>query len=82
MPSEDQRKDQNIWNVVALLIYAATCCACMGLIAIYGTTPFDGLRFFDLAIIGLATFRLIHLLTFDKVFDGCEPLSWIAREAG
>jgi hypothetical protein len=69
MTADQQASEQHVWSVLALLIYAAACFACIGLLAEYGDTAVAALHIFDLAIIGLATFRLIHLMTFDKIFD-------------
>jgi hypothetical protein len=61
--------EQHFWNGVALLIFAALFALCIGIVAAYGVTDLAGLGPFDLAVMGLATFRLLHLLTFDKIFD-------------
>lgn len=61
--------EQNFWNGVAMLVFVGLCAACIWLVAAAGTLDPASLGFFDLAVMGLATFRLVHLLTFDKIFD-------------
>ena len=45
------------------------CALSVVLVARYGATEPEDLEFLDLAFMGLATFRLVHLLTYDKIFD-------------
>jgi Protein of unknown function (DUF1360) len=40
-----------------------------GVILSYGRFDFEGLGFFDLVVLGLATFRVIHLITYDRILD-------------
>lgn len=69
MPVGDTLDEQHFWSTVALLIYAAAFAACIGIIIRVGDLDVTSLGFFDLAVLGLASFRLVHLLTFDKIFD-------------
>lgn len=62
-------EEQTFWNVVALLVFIALCGVAAWLLARYGTVTPASFGFLDLALLGLATFRLIHLLTYDKIFD-------------
>lgn len=68
--SGDVPKDQKLWNVVFMIVFFAL----LG-ISFWGLT--DGLDRFrwlylmtagDIIIISLATFRVIRLVTFDKIF--------------
>lgn len=63
------QKEQRFWNVVALTFFICLCVLSVGLISRFATTEPANLGFFDLTLLGLATFRLIHLLTYDKIFD-------------
>ncbi len=62
-------EEQHFWNGIALIVFAALCALSVWLIARYG--DFDPARvgFLDLTLLGLAAFRLVHLLTYDKIFD-------------
>jgi hypothetical protein len=63
------QEEQTFWNGVALLLFVALCGVAAWLIARYGTVAPASFSFLDLALLGLATFRLIHLMTYDKIFD-------------
>jgi hypothetical protein len=63
------QEEQTFWNGVALLVFVALCGIAVWLIARYGTVAPASFGFLDLALLGLATFRLIHLMTYDKIFD-------------
>jgi hypothetical protein len=69
MDKKIPREDEKFWNGVALLGFVALFSLCGAIIAAYGVTDFASIGPFDLAVMGLATFRLLHLLTFDKIFD-------------
>ena len=63
------QKEQRFWNAVALVFFMCLCALSVMLISLYATTGPTDLGFFDLLLLGLATFRLVHLLTYDKIFD-------------
>ena len=63
------QKEQHYWNVVALIFFICLCALSVGLISRFATIEPADLGFFDLILLGLATFRLVHLLTYDKIFD-------------
>ena len=63
------QKEQHYWNVVAFIFFICLCALSVGLISRFATIEPADLGFFDLILLGLATFRLIHLLTYDKIFD-------------
>jgi hypothetical protein len=69
MPKTTVEQDQHFWQGIALLGYAALCALSVWLVARYGTSDIASLTFFDLALLGLAAFRAIHLITYDKIFD-------------
>ena len=62
-------KDQRSWNAVALVFFVCLCAGSVVLLARYADTQPAQLGFFDLALLGLGTFRLVHLLTYDKIFE-------------
>jgi hypothetical protein len=55
------QEEQTFWNGVALLVFVALCGVAVWLIAHYGAVAPASFGFLDLALLGLATFRLIHL---------------------
>jgi hypothetical protein len=69
MARRAMQEEQTFWNGVALLVFIALCGVAAWLIARYGTVAPASFGFLDLALLGLATFRLIHLMTYDKIFD-------------
>jgi hypothetical protein len=69
VPSDDIREEQHFWSAIALLVYALLLAACLALVAEAGDIALANLGFFDLAVMGLAAFRLVHLITFDKIFE-------------
>ncbi len=69
MPKTSVEEDQHFWQGIALVAYAVLCGLSVWLVARYGTTDFASLTFFDLTLLGLAAFRAIHLITYDKIFD-------------
>ncbi len=70
MPKATIEQEQHFWGGVALVVFVALCVVSVWLIARFGRFAPAELSFLDLAVLGLAAFRLIHLLTYDKIFDG------------
>jgi hypothetical protein len=62
------QEQQHFWNGIALILFILFGALSVVVIARFGTTDFSTLGFLDLTLLGLATFRLIHLLTYDKMF--------------
>lgn len=60
--------DQNFWNFLFSTIFVALTAAGAWHLYKLGNLP-TSISFFDLALITLATFRLIRLVTKDKVFQ-------------
>ena len=69
MAGERIEQEQHFWNGIALIVYAVLCALSVWLVARYGTLDPPAVGFLDVALLGLAAFRLIHLLTYDKIFD-------------
>lgn len=69
MPRASAREEQYFWNSVALVAFVVLCGVSVWLVATFGTAWPESLGFLDLTVLGLAAFRLIHLLTYDKIFD-------------
>jgi hypothetical protein len=69
MTAVDQQKEEYFWNGIAFLIFVALCVISAVLISAYGTVEVEGLGFLDLTVLGLATLRLVHLVTYDKILD-------------
>lgn len=63
------REEQKFWNGVALAAFVALCALAVWLIKLYGEFDPAALGFLDVTLLGLAVFRTIHLLTYDKIFD-------------
>ncbi|MFN3658530.1 MAG: DUF1360 domain-containing protein [Pseudolabrys sp.] len=63
------REEQYFWSAVALVVFVALCAAAVALVARYGDFDPDALTFLDLTLMGFAAFRVVHLLTYDKIFD-------------
>ena len=63
------REEQYFWSAVALVGYAVLCAIAVALVARYGDYHPDALTFLDLTVLGFAAFRVVHLLTYDKIFD-------------
>jgi hypothetical protein len=63
------QKEQHFWNAGAFVFFICLCALSVVLISRFATTDPANLGFFDLTVLGLATFRLVHLLTYDKIFD-------------
>lgn len=62
-------REQYFWSWVAFLFFLAMCAVCAVLVWRCGTLDPAALGFLDLALLGLAAFRVIHLLTYDKIFE-------------
>lgn len=63
------QKDQRFWNAIALASFLALCSLSFLVLNLYPTPDFPKFGFLDLLLLGLGTFRLVHLLTYDKIFD-------------
>jgi hypothetical protein len=62
-------QEQHFWEGVAVLAYVALCALSVWLVARYGGIDPASLTLFDLVLLGLAAFRAIHLITYDKIFE-------------
>lgn len=63
------RDEQHFWSVIALLVFAALCALAVFLIGRYGTFDPAALTFLDLTLLAFGAFRVVHLLTYDKIFE-------------
>ena len=66
MVARRKEKEHRLWNAVAVLLFVLLCAISMALIFSYGRSDLENLGFFDLAVLGLATLRVIHLITYDR----------------
>jgi hypothetical protein len=64
----DKRK---VFGIVAMLAFAVLCACAVFIIRWYDAFDPEELGAFDLALLGLACLRLIHLITYDQIL---EPL--------
>ena len=73
--------EQRYWNGVALFVFIILCTLSVVAISRYATTSPADLGFFDLTALALGTFRLVHLLTYDKIFGLVRALFMDGKEA-
>lgn len=66
-----KREAEPIFDIAATIAFVLLAAVCVWLIRAYGTFEPSALTFLDLALLGFACLRLIHLVTFDKIL---EPL--------
>ena len=69
MATSKVKTDRYLWNAAAMVGFAVLCAVSFALIYLYGDADVSALGFFDLSVLGLGAFRLIHLITFDKILD-------------
>ena len=69
MAASQSEKEHRFWNAVGLLLFVGLCAISFALIFSYGDFGVDHVGLLDLALLGLATFRLIHLISYDRVLD-------------
>ena len=69
MASERIEQEQHFWKIETPTCFDIPSAVSVWLIARYGTIDPASLGFLDLALLGLAAFRLIHLITYDKIFE-------------
>jgi Protein of unknown function (DUF1360) len=60
---------QGLWNSAAFFLFLVLCGTSVAIISAHGSARIEDLNAFDFALLGLATFRLIHLITYDKILD-------------
>ena len=71
--------DLQFWNAIALGLFVVLAALALWLIDRFGSEI--SLEFFDLAVLVLATFRLAHLFTNDKIFDFVRALVFVRHGA-
>jgi hypothetical protein len=69
MVARQKEKEHQFWNAAAILLFLAFCAISAALIYSHRRAEVESLQFFDLSLLGLATFRLIHLITYDRILD-------------
>lgn len=69
MVSGRSEKEHRFWNALALLFFVGLSAIAFWAIFSFADIDVDRLGFLDLALVGLATFRLIHLITYDRILD-------------
>jgi hypothetical protein len=69
MAASRAETDRYFWNAMAMVGFAILCAISFTLIYFYGDGDVTQFGFFDLSVLGLGAFRLIHLITFDKILD-------------
>jgi hypothetical protein len=71
--------DLQFWNAIALGLFVVLAVLALWLIDRFGAET--SLDFLDLLILVLASFRLAHLFTNDKIFDFVRVLVFVRRGA-
>lgn len=69
MAASRAETDRYFWNAMAMVGFAILCAISFTLIYFCGDGDVTQFGFFDLSVLGLGAFRLIHLITFDKILD-------------
>lgn len=72
--------DQYFWNLIFLAFFG--CLVFLGTVILQSEAikPYDALTFTDYALITLASFRLIRLVTYDKIFTFFREQFYDAKE--
>lgn len=65
---EHTPKDQAAWNALAMVAFIVAFLGTVLIIGPWNLRELYQLDFFDLTVLGLATLRVIRLITFDKIF--------------
>ncbi|MGC1997441.1 MAG: hypothetical protein WA704_26450, partial [Pseudolabrys sp.] len=69
MVIKEAEREHSFWNAFSLLLFLALCAISFLLIYSYGSFEVEKLGFLDLVLLGLASLRLIHLITYDRILD-------------
>jgi hypothetical protein len=69
MASLNAEKESYRWQAAGAALFLVLCAISFTLILMYADSEVGRLGFLDLALLGLGTLRLIHLISFDKIFD-------------
>ena len=69
MAKQPVEQEEHFWDAIALAVFLALCALAVWLVAALGTLRPADIGFLDLVLMGLAAFRLVHLITYDKIFD-------------
>lgn len=71
MVKRSQADKRNVFGIIAMLTFVLLSVCAVSIIRWYGMFEVGKLGGYDLALLGLACLRLIHLITYDKIL---EPL--------
>ena len=73
MATSKVQTDRYLWNAAAMVGLSAVLCAVSFALIYLLAMPMSRVRVFDLSVLGLGAFRLIHLITFDKIWTSPAP---------
>ena len=73
-------QDLQFWNAIALALFIGLTAMAMWLVYRFGRS-IETLDFIDLVILALASFRLAHLFTNDKIFDFVRAFVFVRHGA-
>lgn len=71
--------ERQVFGAIATLAFALSCVGAVIIIQHYGTLETTNWTALDLALLGLACLRLIHLITYDKIL---QPLRERLEQSG
>ena len=69
-------QELQFWNAIALVIFILLAALALWLVARFGPDEIS-LALFDFIVLALASFRLAHLFTNDKIFDFVRALEFL-----
>ena len=69
MPKQSVEQEEHFWDGIALVVFIVLCALAVWLVAAFGALSPTDIGLLDLVLMGLAAFRLVHLITYDKIFD-------------
>ena len=72
-------RNETFYDVASIIIFWGLYGICSLLIIWWGIGTFLSLNVLDLAVIAIATFRLAHLISYDKVFGFARRLFMVHR---
>lgn len=83
MPSNTTTREQYTWNAIIFILFPIAVVALFLLAEKWGALrQLGGITFLDMSILGLATYRLMRLVTFDKIFSFARAMFMDTRPDG
>jgi len=76
------RVNQNFWHIILSGVFIALVVVEMALLQLYAYRSFATIELFDIALITLATWRLIRLFVYDKIMSFFRDLFYTVDDAG